>query len=84
MDESEKIALERLRRIELQWPTFRWVLLALGIFNIFSGASSYLRHNDQALGLILGLIGLVAIVIAIRDWRGNASRKLLLKLYKDQ
>jgi len=84
MDESEKRALERLRRIELQWPTFKWVLLTLGIFNIFSGASSYLRHNDQALGLILGLIGLIAIVTVIRDWRGNASRKLLLRLYKNQ
>ena len=84
MDESEKRALGRLRRIERQWPTARWLLLGLGIFNILNGALSYFLHHDQSFGVAVGFIGLFAFTIAIRDWHGNASRKLLLKLYKEQ
>ena len=84
MDESEKRALNRLRRLDRQWPTVKLVLVALGAFNILSGASSYFRHNDQALGILAGFTGLMALVVAVRDWHGNASRTLLLKLYKDQ
>ena len=84
MDEPEKSALARLRWIDSKWPTVKWVLLTLGAFNLLSGASSYFRHNDQAFGIVAGLIGFVAIVIAIRDWKGNASRTLLLNLYKDK
>ena len=84
MDESEKRALERLRRIDRQWPAFKWVLISLGFLNIYNGLSSYLRHDDHAVGLLYGLIGFAVIAIAIRDWHGNASRRLLLHMYKDQ
>lgn len=84
MDEREKQALDRLRRIDRQWPTFRWVLLGLGVFNMLSGASSWFRHGDEVFGAFAGVGGLCVLLIAIRDWRGNASRMLLLKLYEDR
>lgn len=84
MDEAEKKALERLRRVDRQWSGFRWVLLGLGAFNMASGASSYFRHGDPVFGVFAGVIGLYVLVLALRDWRGNASRTLLLALYRDR
>ena len=84
LNHSEKAALEKLRKLQSQWPGFRWVLLLLGIFNILNGLSSYFRHGDHAFGLLAFFIGLVAIVLTWRDWSGNATRTLLLKLYDEE
>ena len=84
MDESQKRALERLRRVDRQWASLKWVMLGLGVFNIASGASAYFRHGDKVYGVFAGVIGLYVLVLALRDWRGNASRTLLLGLYRDR
>ena len=52
LNHSEKAALEKLRKLQSQWPGFRWVLLLLGISNILNGLSSYFRHGDHAFGLL--------------------------------
>ncbi len=83
LDDSEKQALDRLRKLQNRWPSFRWALLFLGLFNILSGLSSYFRHADHAFGILAMTVGFCALVLTWRDWEGNASRKLLLKLYED-
>jgi hypothetical protein len=83
LSSSEEQALIRLRKVQSQWPTLRWVLLFLGASNILSGLSSYFRHGEQAFGVLAMTIGFVALLLAWRDWSGNASRTLLLKIYEN-
>ena len=84
LSDTEKQALLALRKKQVQWPAMRWVLVGLGVLNILNGASSYLRHHDEAFGLLAGTVGVAVLTLAISQWNGNAARTLLLKLFEKQ
>ena len=80
LSESEAALLQTLRTREQQWPTMRWVLLALAAFNLFNGWREFANGGEPAFAMLFVIVGLMGVAKAAVDWRGNPSRALLLKL----
>lgn len=84
LSDSEQKILDSMRKRQAQWPTTRWIFIALGIFNLLSGVSSYLRHHDEAFGLLAGTVGFALMVQTMSKWNGSPSRILLLKIFESR
>lgn len=80
LSEAEAALLRRLRTREQQWPMTRWLLLVLGAFNLFNGWREFGKGDDHAFAVLLVAIGILGLMKAVIDWRGNPTRVLLLKL----
>ena len=76
----ESALLQKLKTQELQWPAMRWLLLGLGLFNVFNGWREFAKDGDPALATIMLAIGVLALMKAAAHWRGNPTRVLLLRL----
>lgn len=95
LSDQEKEYLRALNNLEQTNYRLRYVFLALGIACIVISLGGYLfflfsldrsvfdKIGSHPMFYLLGIAGGVGIGMAIRGWKGNAVRRLLIKVVEE-
>jgi hypothetical protein len=78
--ESEKKAVEQVKKIEARWPKTRWIAMAIGVGWIAIGTIDIAISTTIPLaGFVLLGFGIPHCIAVLKIWSGRPTLKLRLK-----